>query len=90
MIGCKFFLFKRQTRSQKNRLSIKINPPFLKVELVDFLLTIIHIKSLYRLLFQNSPIKIGLNEIYNGIIPERLDYNILINGIIAEKNINWL
>ena len=25
--------------------------------------------------------KIGLNEIYNGIIPKRLDYNILINGI---------
>ena len=46
--------------------------------------------TIYRLLLENSPMKIGLNEIYNGIIPKRLDYNILINGIIAEKNINWL
>jgi hypothetical protein len=41
---------------------------------------------LYRLLFQIGLIKIGLNEICNGIVPKPLDYNIIINGVIFQRS----
>jgi hypothetical protein len=44
-----------------------------KFNLIAFLIMSFKFTVLYRLLFQISPIKIVLNEIYNGIIQKQAD-----------------